>query len=186
MTSWRSLGHRGDNTEEIINAANKYYAIHNVAVITKMPVPVKVLKIENSIITKAFFEEKSTVDYHGFAQGISFVFDAKETNEKSRLPLQNIHPHQIKYMNEVRKHKVLSFIIAHFKAYREFFLIPGEIINYYYQKSLKGGRKSIPYKELDRNFLINFRNGICDYLSTVNVYLDYIDDNKLKEYLIAG
>ncbi|WIF94151.1 Holliday junction resolvase RecU [Caminicella sporogenes] len=182
MTSWRSLGHRGDATEDIINATNKYYELHEVAIVNKMPVPIKVIEIESSIIKKAFFEEKSTVDYYGIVQGIPIVFDAKETEKKS-LPLQNIHLHQIEYMKKVRKQNGLAFLIVHFKYYGEFILIPIEIIDYYYEKSFNGGRKSIPYLELDKNFIIEFKNGILHYLDTLNVYLEYIDKNKFAKYL---
>lgn len=181
MTSWRSLGHRGDATEDIINATNKYYDLHGVAVINKMPVPIKVIEIEDSLIKKAFFEEKSTVDYYGVVQGIPIVFDAKETEKKS-LPLQNIHAHQIEYMKKIRRQNGLAFIIVYFKYYNEFILIPLEIIDFYYQNSLNGGRKSIPYSELDKNFTIEFKNGVLHYLDTLNVYLKYIENNKFIDY----
>lgn len=183
MAYWKSRGHRGDATEEIINFTNKYYESHRVGVITKMPVPVKVIDIKDSIITKAFFEERSTVDYYGAAQGIPIAFDAKETSKKY-LPLQNIHPHQIEYMLKMQEQKGISFIIVNFKAYDKFVLIPIEIINYYYQNSLKGGRKSIPYDELDEKFIITFKNGILNYLDTLNIYIRYQNEGKLKRFEI--
>jgi recombination protein U len=184
MTSWRSLGHRGDNTEDIINITNRYYESHGVAVITKMPVPIKVIEIEKSIIKKAFFEEKSTVDYYGVVQGLSIVFDAKETEKKS-FPLQNIHEHQIEYMQKIKNQGGLAFIIVNFKYYNEFILIPIEVIHYYYQKSLNGGRKSIPYSVLDKRFTIEFKNGILHYLDTLNVYIRYIEKDKFNKYKIV-
>lgn len=183
MTSWRSLGHRGDNTENIINATNDYYRDQGVAIITKMPVPIKVLEIKDSIITKAFFEERSTVDYHGACQGIPICFDAKETNKKS-LPLQNIHEHQIEYMLEMRKHKSLAFILVNFKIYDKFVLIPIEVVNYYHQKSLKGGRKSIPFNKLDKEFIVEYKSGVIHYLDKLNTYLEYINMGKLDKYSV--
>ncbi len=183
MAYWKSRGHRGDGTEDIINFTNKYYEGHRVGVITKMPVPVKVLDIKDSIITKAFFEERSTVDYYGAVQGIPIAFDAKETS-RGYLPLQNIHPHQIEYMLKMQEQKGISFIIVNFKIFNEFMLIPIEVINYYYQKSLKGGRKSIPYEELDKSFTVKFKNGILNYLDTLNIYIKYQQEGKLDKFKI--
>ncbi|WP_066502335.1 Holliday junction resolvase RecU [Abyssisolibacter fermentans] len=193
MTKWRTYGHRGDETEELINSTNEYYRNYNVGIITKIPVPIKVMEINrknkedifggktkgSAIITKAFFEEKSTVDYIGCVQGFTIVFDAKETN-KNYLPLQNIHKHQIEYMELIRKQRGIAFIIAHFKIQRKFYLIPIEIIKSYYDRSFKGGRKSIPMEDLDNNFEIAYKNGLLYYLDTVNTYLDYIKEGKIK------
>lgn len=192
MTTWRSYGHRGDDTEELINITNDYYKSHNVGIITKVPVPIKVIEINrenkenvlgrkikgSAIITKAFFEEKSTVDYIGCVQGFTIVFDAKETN-KNYLPLQNIHKHQIEYMDLIRKQKGIAFIIVHFKIQRKFFMIPIEIIKSYHENSFRGGRKSIPLESLDSNFEIAYKNGLLHYLDTVNIYLDYIKKGKI-------
>jgi len=181
MGYWKSRGHRGDATEEIINFTNKYYESHRVGVINKMPVPIKVLEIKDSIITKAFFEEKSTVDYFGAVQGIPVAFDAKETTKKY-LPMQNIHSHQIEYMVKIKEQKGLAFIIVNFKLYGKFVLIPVEIINYYYQKGLLGGRKSIPYDEIDECFIIEFKNGVLHYLDVLNTYMDFQKKGKLNKY----
>ncbi len=185
MTCWKSRGHRGDGTEDIINFTNKYYESHRVGVITKMPVPIKVLDIKDSIITKAFFEERSTVDYFGAVQGIPIAFDAKETSKKN-LPLQNIHTHQIEYMLKMKEQNGLSFIIVNFKVVNKFILIPIEVINYYYQESLNGGRKSIPYEDLDKKFVIEFKNGILHYLDALNIYIRYQKEDKFQKYEVAS
>lgn len=185
MAYWKSRGHRGDGTEDIINFTNKFYENHRVGIITKMPVPIKVLDIKDSIITKAFFEERSTVDYFGAVQGIPIAFDAKETSKKY-LPLQNIHHHQIEYMLKMKEQKGLAFIIVNFKILNKFVLIPIEVINYYYKKSLKGGRKSIPYDDLDKSFLIEFKNGILHYLDALNTYIKYQKEDSFKKYEVAS
>jgi len=148
-----------------------------------MPVPIKVLEIKDSIITKAFFEQRSTVDYYGAVQGIPIAFDAKETTRKY-LPLQNIHPHQIEYMLKIKEQKGLSFIIANFIIYDTFLLIPVEIVNYYYRRSLEGGRKSIPFDEINKDFIIPFKNGILHYLDTLNTYIRYQEEGKLDKYVL--
>lgn len=173
MTRWNSLTarHRGDDTEDIINITNAEYERKNLAVVKKMPVPIKVIEIDKGIINKAFFEEKSIVDYMGVCQGFPICFDAKETNHKS-LPLQNIHQHQIEFMENFDKQNGLSFIIVNFKSFNKFLLIPLEIIKKYYYNSLNGGRKSIPYKELDQSLEIEkLKNGFIDYLTPLNKYV---------------
>ena len=81
LGSW-SEGHRGDFTEEIINHTNDYLLKHNLALINKIPTPVKVIKREGGKITDAFFEEKGLLDYIGVCQGLPIAFDAKNKTKK--------------------------------------------------------------------------------------------------------
>ena len=53
-------------------------------------------------ITLAYFEQKSTVDYIGAVQGIPVCFDAKECDSDT-FPLQNIHAHQVQFMEDFEK-----------------------------------------------------------------------------------
>lgn len=181
MTRWNSLKarHRGDDTEYIINITNQEYERKNLALIKKMPVPIKVIEIEKGMITKAFFEEKSIVDYMGVVQGFPICFDAKETENKS-LPIQNIHEHQIEFMEKFTNQNGIAFIIANFKQFEKYVLIPFEVIKDYYYKSKNGGRKSIPYKDLDLDFEIKFsKGGILDYLTPLNRYMIYKRENRI-------
>ncbi len=92
---WNTRGLRGSTLEELINMTNDAYANRNLAVIQKIPTPIKPVKIdsENKTVTLAYFEQKSTVDYIGAVQGIPVCFDAKETTRRM-LPIQNIHEPQ--------------------------------------------------------------------------------------------
>lgn len=173
MTTWRSRGHRGDSTENEIDLTHEIYKRKKLAYVKKNPVPIKVIDIDRKgMITKAFFEEKGNVDYSGIVQGISIAFDVKETELKS-LPLSNIHVHQIEDLKEHTKQGGVSFILVYFKAYNEYYLIPLEVLVDYYNKSLKGGRKSIPYAAMDEKFLIHREyNGIIHYLPVINTYMD--------------
>ena len=80
----------------------KSYREKKLALIQKIPTPITPIEIDKSSrhITLAYFEQKSTVDYIGAVQGIPVCFDAKECAVKT-FPLQNIHPHQIKFMEEI-------------------------------------------------------------------------------------
>lgn len=174
-------GHRGDSTENLINITNEILERKNLALISKVPTPIKVLKIQGAMIAKAFFEERSIVDYQGVVQGHPIAFDAKETNQVS-LPLKNIHEHQIRYMEKFSSQKGLSFVICNYKKQNVFILIPIEIISDFYVKALNGGRKSIPLDSINKDFIIEQNNqGFLGYLPIINVYLDYKKEGKLPD-----
>ncbi|QXM06063.1 Holliday junction resolvase RecU [Crassaminicella indica] len=181
MTSWRSRGHRGDLSENEIDLTNDLYRRKKLAYIKKNPVPIKVIDIDKrGMITKGYFEQKAYVDYSGIAQKIPIAFDVKETELKS-LPLSNIHIHQIEDLKEHAEQGGVSFILVHFKMYNEYYLIPLEMLEYYYNNSLQGGRKSIPYADMDKKFKIKREsNGIINYLPTINTYLSSKEELKKK------
>ena len=89
---------------------------------------------ENSTITLAYFDKQSTVDYIGAAQGVPICFDAKEAAQK-RLPLQNIHEHQIKFMEDFSRQGGVSFLLVNFTGEGEFFLLPLEVLKFYWDKA---------------------------------------------------
>lgn len=178
--SWKSRGVRGSALEDLIVFTNDYYLKRNLARIDKVPIPIKIIEQgKDGIINKAFFEKKSTIDFIGFVQGASIVFDAKET-ALSSMPFKNIHLHQIEYMKDVSFHGGLAFIIAHFKKENIYQLIPFEVLYKYYQAAEQGGRKSIPLSDLDENFRIPYNNnGILNYLNILNTYVNYKEKDLL-------
>ena len=104
MATWNSRGLRGSFLEELVNMTNEKYRSQKLALVQKVPTPIKPITIDQTTrhITLAYFEQKSTVDYIGVVQGIPICFDAKECAVKT-FPLQNIHPHQIKFMEEFER-----------------------------------------------------------------------------------
>lgn len=178
--AWKSRGVRGSALEELIDFTNDYYLKRNLARVDKVPIPIKIIEQgKDGMINKAFYEKKSTVDFIGFVQGASIVFDAKET-ALSNMPFKNIHDHQIEYMRDVDFHGGLAFIIAHFKIDNSYHLIPYEILKKYFDAAKKGGRKSIPLKDLDPKFIIPYNdNGILNYLGVLNTYVYYKENNLL-------
>ena len=112
MATWNSRGLRGSTLEDFINLSNEKYLSSGLAVIQKIPTPIKPIKIDKDSrhITLAYFDQKSTVDYIGVVQGIPVCFDAKETTVDT-FPLTNIHLHQIKFMENYEKQHGISFII---------------------------------------------------------------------------
>jgi len=93
MPSWNSRGLRGSSLEELINLTNEKYREKKLALVQKVPTPIKPVAIDQSTrrITSAYFEQKSTVDYIGVIQGIPVCFDAKECSG-DRFPFRiSIH-----------------------------------------------------------------------------------------------
>ena len=80
MPTWNSRGLRGSVLEEMINYTNEQYLMKKLALIQKIPTPIKPIQIEKETrhITLAYFDQKSTVDYIGAVQGIPVCFDEKE------------------------------------------------------------------------------------------------------------
>ncbi|MBN2797337.1 MAG: Holliday junction resolvase RecU [Clostridia bacterium] len=180
--SWKSRGVRGSALEELIVFTNEFYQKRNLARVDKIPIPIKIIEQgKDGMINKAFYEKKSTVDFIGFVQGASIIFDAKET-ALNHLPFKNIHEHQIEYMKDITFHGGLAFIIVHFKKEDIYHLIPYEVIQRYYDLAKAGGRKSIPLAELNPDFEIPYNNnGILNYLKILNVYVEYKNTDKISE-----
>lgn len=173
MGYWNTRGLRGKSLEDFINITNDVYKKKGLAIIQKIPTPITPIKInkENQTISLAYFDKKSTVDYIGVVQGIAVCFDAKETTRKS-LPIQNIHQHQIEFMEEFERQKGISFLIVYFQFFDEYFYLPFEILKKYWNNALNGERKSIPYDAFDKNLLIYNKNGcVVNYLEALNTYL---------------
>ena len=84
-----NYGNRGMNLEYDVNLTNQYYMEKEIALIYKKPVPIKVLKVNDTKtrIKDGFYEQKSTLDYNGVYKGKYIEFDAKETNSKTSFPI---------------------------------------------------------------------------------------------------
>jgi len=174
MAHWKTRGLRGSAFEEMIDMTNQLYAQRGLAVIQKVPTPITPIEVDNKArtITMAYFEKKSTVDFIGVAQGLPICFDAKETKQLN-LPLRNIHTHQIEFMESFRKQQGVAFLVVHFQAKGEIFLLPSETLAYYHKRAIEGGRKSIAYAEFNPAYIVPTKNGFpVHYLVAVNAYLD--------------
>lgn len=179
MPHWNSRGLRGSTLEELINFTNERYRQDGIALLQKIPTPIVPVQIDQASrnITLAYFEKTSTVDYIGAAQGVPLAFDAKETAQK-HLPLQNIHPHQITFLEEFQKQGGLSFLLVHFSAQDEYYLLPFATLKTYWDAAKAGGRKSIPFGAFQQKYKIRQAGGVLHYLNAVSLYLDEIEENK--------
>ena len=181
MSHWNSRGLRGSTFEEIINFTNERYRQTKLAWFQKIPTPITPVKMdaESKTITLAYFEKQSTVDYIGVAQGVPVAFDAKETAGK-RLPLQNIHEHQIAFMEEFQAQRGLAFLLVHFSEEDEYYLLPFETLKTYWEKAARGGRKSIPYDAFDKIYSIRQNGSLLHYLEAVSLYLEETEEKARK------
>lgn len=176
MPHWNSRGLRGSTLEELINFTNERYRQEGLALLQKIPTPIVPVQIDQASrnITLAYFEKTSTVDYIGVAQGVPLAFDAKETAQK-HLPLQNIHAHQVAFLDAFQKHRGLSFLLVHFSQGDEYYLLPFATLKEYWDAASRGGRKSIPLEAFRQEYKIRQAGGTLHYLQAVSLYLDEVE-----------
>ena len=124
MPTWNSRGLRGSFLEELVNMTNEKYQAQNLALVQKIPTPIKPINIDQETrhITLAYFEQKSTVDYIGVVQGIPICFDAKECIE-DRFPLSNVHEHQMKFMEQFERQDGIAFLLIYFKNREKYIFV---------------------------------------------------------------
>ncbi|WEA47318.1 Holliday junction resolvase RecU [Priestia aryabhattai] len=120
-----SHANRGKDLEMYILQANERYSLLEVAEIEQIPVPIGIDKVDSKTkkITNAFFKDKSTVDFLGVSNGKFIAFDAKETEDPNKFPLQNVHEHQYKKLKQYVIQGGLSFLLVHFKVHQETYIL---------------------------------------------------------------
>lgn len=114
----RSHANRGMGLETLIEYANAQYASKGIALIQKVSTPWKVIRKGKHIVS-AFPEKKSTVDFVGVHRGYPIAFDAKSTENKTRIPLSNFEKHQIEYLLGWIRNGGQAFYIIEFKTIGE-------------------------------------------------------------------
>jgi recombination protein U len=161
MGTWKSRGLRGSTLEEMINHSNELYREKKLALIQKIPTPITPITIDKSSrhITLAYFDQKSTVDYIGTVQGIPVCFDAKECAANT-FPLQNVHEHQVQFMQEFEQQGGIAFLIIHFTAKDEIYYMTFRELYRYWQRMKDGGRKSFTYDEMDKSYEVHAKKDI--------------------------
>ena len=177
MATWNTRGLRGSTLEDLINRTNELYLEKGLALIQKIPTPITPLKIdkENRQITLAYFDQKSTVDYIGAVQGIPVCFDAKECTADT-FALQNIHEHQVRFMEQFEKQGGISFLILFYSSRNEIFYLPYADMRKFWERAKEGGRKSFRYEELNQEFRLHSSGGILvPYLEALQKDLNMRD-----------
>ncbi|MHA6251132.1 Holliday junction resolvase RecU [Oceanobacillus sp. CAU 1775] len=166
---------RGMTLEEDINVTNEFYLETNRAVIHKKPTPIQVVNVHYpkrtaAVITEAYYKQASTTDYNGLYRGKYIDFEAKETKNKTRFPLANIHEHQIIHMDRIVNQGGISFMLIRFSAFDETFFFEAKKLLPLWHDQLKGGRKSIPYEEIKaESYLLPIKyQARVDYLEVID------------------
>ena len=166
----RTAANRGMNLEESINLSNDFYIENNIALITKRPTPINVVKVDYSKgckIVDAYFEKQSTTDYNGLYKTKYVDFEAKVTKSKTSFPLANIYKHQIQHLKRVLLLGGIAFFIIQFDFYDEVYVLDANYIIDFYEN---GDRKSIPYPVVKEKGIL-VKQGFIPRLA----YLDAVD-----------
>ena len=161
MGTWNTRGLRGSTLEDMINLTIEKYTDSNIALIQKIPTPIKPVRMDEHTrqITLAYFDQKSTVDYIGVVQGIPICFDAKECSVDT-FPLQNIHKHQVDFMERFERQDGIAFIIVYYAHRNEMYYLPFRDIKRFYHRGEEGGRKSFRVEEIDKSYQIRGERGV--------------------------
>ena len=178
MGTWNSRGLRGSTLEELVNRTNERYLEKNLALIQKIPTPITPVKMdkEHRQITLAYFDQRSTVDYIGAVQGIPVCFDAKECNVDT-FPLQNIHEHQVVFMEQFEQQGGVSFLLIYYSARNRLYYMRFEELKRFWNRSKEGGRKSFRMEELEKAFFMDMKDGFyIPYLDMMNRDLELRDE----------
>lgn len=174
MATWNSRGLRGSTLEDLINRTNERYEERNLALIQKIPTPITPVQIdkEHRHITLAYFDKISTVDYIGAVQGIPVCFDAKECSADT-FPLQNVHEHQVRFMEKFEGQGGISFLLIFYSARHMLYYMRYAEMRRFWDRAREGGRKSIRFDELDTEYFMSLKqNCFVPYLDYIQKDLD--------------
>lgn len=178
MATWQSRGLRGSTLEDMINRTNEKYREKNLALIQKVPTPITPIKIdkESRHITLAYFDQKSTVDYIGVVQGIPVCFDAKECASQT-FALQNIHEHQVKFMEDFEKQEGIAFFLLYYTAEDVLYYLRFQELKKFWDRAASGGRKSFRFDELNPTYVFSAKKGLMvPYLDMIQLDLNERDE----------
>jgi len=166
---------RGLSLEDDINQSNLMFLQRNLANIHKKPTPITIVKVDypsrsKAKITEAYFKIPSTTDYNGVYKGRAIDFEAKETASKTSFSLSNLHPHQIKHMENVKLHGAIAFLIIRFTSLNETYYLSIDKLEDFTNNQV---RKSLPYEWIKSNgHLIPYNYLIpVNYLNALDMYL---------------
>ncbi len=173
MATWNSRGLRGSTFEDMINRTNDKYLEEGLALIQKIPTPITPINIEKETrhITLAYFDQKSTVDYIGAAQGIPVCFDAKESAADT-FSLENIHQHQVTFMENFEKQDGIAFFLINYSKKNIMYYLPFRDLMVFWNRAQNGGRKSFRFEELkDEYFIKQGSEVFVPYLEAIQIDL---------------
>lgn len=158
-----NYANRGKGLEDLIDRTNEMYTYLGLADVKKVPTPMKITKRSGGMIT-GFVMNGEWVDYVGITHGYVILFDAKETSLKN-LPLSNIHLHQYELLSKWHMYGARAFLVVKFVKENRYFYLPYCELEKFWNRMLKGGRKSIALSEFEEVATeIKLESGFLDYL----------------------
>lgn len=166
----RSAANRGMAFENDINLSNEYYRSKDLAIITKRPTPINIVKVDYSKgakIVNAYFEKQSTTDYNGVYKGHYIDFEAKSSHSKTSFPLNNIAPQQVDHLEHVLAHGGYAFFLINFVNLRKVYFVHAKDICSFYREH---SRSSIPLAYIEeKGYLVKEGyNPPYDYLPIID------------------
>ena len=143
MATWNSRGLRGSTLEDLVNRTNEQYREKGLALIQKIPTPITPVRM-----------------------------DAKECSAQT-FPLANIHPHQVKFMEDFEKQNGVAFFLIFFSQLNLFYYLPFRELLAYCRRMEEGGRKSFRREELDEKYYLPKKSGfLVPYLEGLKLDLE--------------
>ena len=139
--------------------------------------PITPLKFDSDrkLITEAYFEKDSTVDYIGVVQEIPVCFDAKECSTDT-FSLQNIHEHQYRFMEDFEKQGGISFLLILFTDRNDMYYMRFKELKKYIERVDEGHPKNFKYIELDDDFFLRSDGpALVHYLEGISKDLELRD-----------
>ncbi len=173
MGTWNSRGLRGSVLEDMINYTIERLRNSRLAVIQKIPTPITPIEMDKATrhITLAYFDQKSTVDYIGAVQGYPVCFDAKECASDT-LPLHNIHPHQVAFMEDFEAQGGIAFLLIYYSERHIYYYMPCREMKFFWDRMENGGRKSIRMDELKEERFFHEKNNLLPILESIDKDLE--------------
>jgi recombination protein U len=87
-------------------------------------------------------------------QGIPVCFDAKEC-ASTTFTLENIHPHQVSFMDNFEKQDGVAFFLIYYSSRGMYYYLPFRQLKLFWDRAKAGGRKSFRLDELDMDYMIS-------------------------------
>ena len=135
-----NYANRGKELETLVDMTNKQYQNSGVALIKKIPTPIKIKNVSTRGLVTGWISRGEFVDYIGLYKGKFICFDAKQTKNKTSFPLANIEDIQLQYMKEVSGYDGAAFLLVMFEGH-EIYKIDYNQIQTFIETNT---RKSIP------------------------------------------
>ncbi len=144
----RSRANRGVAFERVLGAVHALYKREKIAVIEKIPTPMRLIRWYDGLRFIGCFERKSTVDYQGYlGDGGRYVgVEAKQCSEKTKFKIDNIHDHQRDSLDAARRAGALAIVVVNMSSLDEYWAFPYEAWQAMESAAAAAGRTgSIPY-----------------------------------------